>query len=414
MPSGEIEFVAYGSLNIYITGNPQITFFKSVYRRHTNFAIESIEQTFIQIPQFGKKTSITLSKNGDLVHNMYALVTLPILQSPNFYIYGVGNALFKKIELSIGSFIIDTHYSDWLNIWNELTTDTGKIIGYDRMVYNYYNKPSVSSITCYVPLQFWFNRNPGLALPLVALQFHDITLNFEFETMELLSNNAATSATNLDCRIYANFIYLDIDERRLFSQHSHEYLIEQVQYNEFTISSGISFYNAKLNFKLPIKELIWIHTPSLISTYGMYDYSCANPNTLDMHTFTNGKLTMNGSDRFVERNADYFYLLQNYQHHTHVPRTQFIHKTYNDNLTELTSGYYRNYIYTYSFALEPENHQPNGCCNFSRLKNAELQLKYDITSSYYSYNYTRVLKVFAVNYNILKVSNGMAGLILSN
>ena len=414
MPTGVIDLVAYGTFDTHLTANPQITFFRTVYRRHTNFAIESIEQTFTQYPQFGKKTSLTLTKNGDLVNNMYALVTLPANISTTYYIYGVGNALFKKIDVTIGGFVIDTHYSDWLNIWGELTTEEGKLIGYDKMVSNYYQQTQANSSTCYVPFRFWFNRNPGLALPLVALAYQDVQFLFEFETMENLSNNTLTSSANtLNCRIYADYIFLDTEERRLFGQNMHEYLIDQVQYNEFQVASGSSFYNAKLNFNLPVKELIWVHTPTTTTDYGNFDYSCNGTSTPDMHTFTSGKLVVNGSDRMPERFADYYYLVQNYQRHTRVPRTSIVHNTYDDSLTLKTNAPYRNYIYTYSFALEPENHQPSGNCNFSKLKNAELQLKYNAIA-YFDYTYSRKLKVFAVNYNVLKIGSGMAGLAYSN
>ena len=415
MPSGVIDFVAYGSLDTHLTSNPQITYFKTVYRRHCNFAVESIEQTFTQVPQFGKKTSLTLSKNGDLVDKMYALVTFPANTNSPYYIYGLGNALFKKIELSIGGFVMDTHYSDWLNIWSELTTTDGHTVGFDKMVYNYYGQSQSSSFTCYVPFQFWFNRNPGLALPLVALAYQDVQLIFEFETMENLSNGQLTSSGNtLNCRIYADYVFLDTEERRIFGQSMHEYLIDQVQYNEFLVASGSTFYNAKLNFNLPLKELIWVHTPTSATNYGFFDYSCSGTSKTDMHTFTRGKLVLNGSDRIPERYADYFYLVQNYQRHTRIPRTNIIHTTYNNSLVSQNSNApYRNYIYTYSFALDPENHQPSGNCNFSRVKSSELQLKYDAIT-YFTYSYERKLKVFAVNYNILKIGSGMAGLAYSN
>jgi hypothetical protein len=416
MPTGVVDLVAYGSLDTYLTGNPQITFFKTVYRRHSNFAIESVEQTFTQKPQFGKKTIITISKIGDLLQNMYALITLPALTDPsNYYYYGVGNLVIKKIDLLIAGTVIDTHYADWLNIWGELTNCDEKAVAYDKMVYNYFNITGVSSsFTCYVPLQFWFNRNPGLALPLIAIQGNEIQLAFEFEEWSNLYKNAGATqaAGDLDCRIFGDFVFLETEERRKIAQSTHEYLIDQVQYNEFLVASGSTFYNAKLKFNLPVKELIWVHSPTILSNYGGFDYSYNGGTILDSHTFTSGKLVINGSDRMSERYADYFYLVQNFQRHTRVPRTDFVHTTYNNIFTK-QNGQYRNYIYTYSFSLDPEIHQPSGVCNFSRIKSSELQLKYNNTS-YTDFAYSRMLKVFAVNKNILKIGGGVVGVIYSN
>jgi hypothetical protein len=409
MPSGVIDYVAYGSLDTHLTGNPQITYFKTVYRRHCNFAIESIEQTFIQQPQFGKKTIVQLAKLGDLVQNMYLEITLPQLPTSPNYIYGVGNAVIKSVELSIGGFVIDHHYSDWLNIWSELTTDAGILLGYDTMVGNFYNRYGSNEITFYVPLMFWFNRNPGLALPLVAIQYSEVQLIFEFNPVSILSSSMLTTS-QLKCRLYCDYIFLDTDERRIFGQSMHEYLIEQLQYVEHKITAGTRYYPAKLEFNLPVKELIWCNSSSNVALngndYGLFDYS------LDAlgsdHSFTSGKLTFGSGNRFIERDADYFYLVQNYQRHTHGPRTSKIHTTYDGTFTKLNTNPFRNFIYTYSFALDPENHQPSGSCNFSRLNGVQLQLNYPNTT----YDFT--LKVFAINYNILKIGSGMAGLAYSN
>ena len=183
MGGGLMQLVAYGAQDIYLTGNPQITFFKVVYRRHTNFSMEAIEQTFSGSPDFGRKVYCTISRNGDLIHRVYLQVKLPAVTaatgSYHRWVNYVGHALIKNVEIEIGGQRIDKHYGDWLHIWNELSQTAGKQQGYQNMVGNVDKlyRPvgagkSTPATTLFIPLQFWFCRNPGLALPLIALQYH--------------------------------------------------------------------------------------------------------------------------------------------------------------------------------------------------------------------------------------------------
>ena len=429
MGGGLMQLVAYGAQDIYLTGNPQITFFKVVYRRHTNFAVESIEQTFNGQADFGKRITATISRNGDLIQQMYLEVVLPICTSvttstSNVWTYGVGNALVKQAEIEIGGQLIDRQYGDWMNIWTELTTTAGKRAGYDNMVGN--NKPSDAakqtggvSLTnvnrLYVPLQFWFNRNPGLALPLIALQYHEVKLNLELRASSELINTVAASSIvvpSLSCKLYVDYVYLDTDERRRFAQVSHEYLIEQVQFTgSESISATDNNKNVTLNFNHPVKELIWVHVPTSNATVGYasgnrwFNYSGTNGSTTDIDSFTSALLQLNGHDRFSVRFADYFRKVQNYEHHTRVPRVG-INLDSDDNRNQ--------YIYSYSFALSPEEHQPSGTCNFSRIDNAVLQLKYGADTGFLAQTAAMNLNIYAVNYNVLRIMSGMGGLAYSN
>jgi len=433
-----MQLVAYGAQDIYLTGNPQITFFKVVYRRHTNFAVESIEQTFNGTADFNKRVTATVSRNGDLIQQMYLEVTLPVVASAagatsNVWTYGVGNALVSQAEIEIGGQLIDRQYGDWMNIWTELTIPAGKRDGYDNMVGNVINNLSstgpddeqcggVSSETItrlYIPLQFWFNRNPGLALPLIALQYHEVKLNLNIRQFSDLINTdvSPTSTPTLGCKLYVDYVYLDTDERRRFAQVSHEYLIEQVQFTGTqTIPSGTTSQNVTLNFNHPVKELIWAHTTSAHATSGLnasngsrwFNYSGSN--TESVESFKTGLLQLNGHDRFYVRYADYFRKVQNYERHTRVPRV-------GTDLIGLGSEYdakssLRQYIYSYSFALSPEEHQPSGTCNFSRIDNAVLQLTYNSTVE--TYLQALNLNIYAVNYNVLRIMSGMGGLAYSN
>jgi hypothetical protein len=455
MGGGLMQLVAYGAQDIYLTGNPQITFFKVVYRRHTNFAVESIEQTFNGQVDFGKRVTATISRNGDLIQQMYLEAVLPKLANGTYgtnctWTYGIGNAMINKAEIEIGGQLIDRHYGDWMNIWTELTVPAGKRNGYDNMVGNALlasseqgsswdadDNNSSTKYRVYVPFQFWFNRNPGLALPLIALQYHEVKLNLELRPItDLVQGQSITVAGSLvSCKLYVDYIYLDTDERRRFAQVSHEYLIEQVQFTgSQTIPAGTTTQNITLNFNHPVKELVWAHVTSnhstaysattpLVGSGSWFNYSGADSTAAGgigssgIDSFTTGLLQLNGHDRFYVRYADYFRKVQNYEHHTRVPRV-------GGDLTGTTAdniqGSLRQYIYSYSFALSPEEHQPSGTCNFSRIDNAVLQLGYGTDPLTGAVNAPALAKssmnlnIYAVNYNVLRIMSGMGGLAYSN
>jgi hypothetical protein len=458
---GLMQLVAYGAQDTYLTGNPQITFFKVVYRRHTNFALESIEQTFNGSANFGKKVTCTISRNGDLIHRVYLQATLPAVQLQSSdgsgamfrWLDQVGHNLIRHVEVEIGGQKIDKHYGDWLAIWNELTQEAGKVDGYARMIGDVpsmcatktwftggtgiacptncagaapVNLGSASSscapeYTVYVPLQFWFCRNPGLALPLIALQYHEVKINLEFndlrnmmwESVNLTGGaiqNRIAATGIASASLYVDYVFLDTDERRRFAQVSHEYLIEQLQF-----TGGESVTSAankiKLNFNHPCKELVWVvQRDSFVSCaaadvsgfYGMQpfnysdwqaDYSAGYPGVeLGSNPVVAAKIQLNGHDRFSERDGSYFELVQPYQHHTNVPTTHGIN--------------------VYSFALKPEEHQPSGSCNFSRIDNATLILT--LSQRTIGSGNTAQVRVYAINYNVLRVMSGMGGLAYSN
>jgi hypothetical protein len=372
MGGGLMQLVAYGAQDIYLSGNPQITFFKVVYRRHTNFSMESIQQTFNGSAGFNRKVTCTISRNGDLISRVYLQATVTNTRANT--IVGAGHKLIKSVEVEIGGQRIDKHYGDWLAIWNELTQTQGHWEGYEKMttvapgVVDGTNTTPTTT-TLYVPLQFWFCRNPGLALPLIALQYHEVKINIEFGE-DLSPTDYPNTVTLNDASLYVDYIYLDTDERRRFAQVSHEYLIEQLQFTgDETASTKI-----KLNFNHPVKELIWVAKDT------------ADVGVFAAGAYTDAKLQLNGHERFSVRDRSYFELVQPYQHHERVP----VDKN----------------ISVYSFALKPEEHQPSGTCNMSRIDNATLNLGTPLPNTN--------IKVFAVNYNVLRVMSGMGGLAYSN
>ena len=491
MGGGLLQLVAYGAQDIYLTGNPQITFFKVVYRRHTNFSMEAIENVFNGTPGFGKRVTAQISRNGDLIHRMYVQIQLPGLLAGSKWVDYVGQRVLLDVEIEIGGQRIDKHYSYWLYIWNELALPVGKAPSYRKMVgaqpnygsftasglagyfgttatslqqmsaglniegqnllfgYSNLNGTNVSGISSggsavanlFVPLEFWFNRNVGLALPLIALQYHEVKINIDFEQLAncLMYNGSggnggsASTSTSVASDLYkaslwVDYIYLDTDERRRFAQLSHEYLIEQLQWTgdeSITFSStATTQYRYKMNFNHPTKEIVWVFQRD--AAVGLnnsnnwinfaaegpnapvpdaYTYNWGNLNTVDESQGTN--IQLNGQDRFYAREGSYFSLVQPYQHH------------------ENTGG--NPGINVYSFALKPEEHQPSGTLNFSRIDTAYLNLK---LAPMYAGNGTNAaggaasfagsnvvtgkIKVFAVNYNVLRIMSGMGGLAYSN
>jgi hypothetical protein len=531
MGGGLMQLVAYGAQDVYLTGNPQITFWKVSYRRHTNFAMESIEQTFNGQADFGRRVTCTISRNGDLAYRTYLQVTLPEVgnTSASDSIYArwldcPGEQLISQVEVEIGGQRIDRQYGDWMHIWNQLTLSADQKRGYDKMIGNttqltYVTDPSFAAVdgpcdssaprqvcaprmalpetTLYVPLQFWYCRNPGLALPLIALQYHEVKINLDLRPIDeclwactsmgtgvntgSAKHTASYQQSLVAASLYVDYVFLDSDERRRMAQKPHEYLIEQLQFTGDE-SVGSSSNKIKLNFNHPCKELIWVVQPDanvdycesvengkdLFKVFGAQPFNYtdaidalpnaihafAGPGTasagefiasnkfkdagageaatnaaagggwwadpranmastqasnvsdagvfvlaetaLDLHCWgenpvVTGKLQLNGQDRFSEREGTYFDLVQPYQAHTRSPDTG---------------------INVYSFALRPEEHQPSGSCNFSRIDNATLQLV--LSNATVESTNTAKVRVYATNYNVLRVTSGMGGLAYSN
>ena len=395
MGGGLLQLVAYGAQDVYLTGNPQITFFKSIYRRHSNFSMENIECLFNGKVGFGQRVVCSLPRNGDLVHRMYLKMTVSKLnQSPignHNYKDFLAYRLVEYISIEIGGQEIDKHYREWMFIWNELTILTGKKEGFYKMIlagghlYQTFSPllGNANDETMYLPLNFWFCQNPGLALPLIALQYHEVKLIVKFaentdfiytlqdSSYYLLSPNPAYPQPTLTASLLVDYIFLDTDERRRFAQLSHEYLIEQVQYNGNDVidTDTQTSYNIPIRFNHPVKELIWLITGGNdwinISEDGSLDGFFDEDN---IHVLKKIKLMLNGQDRFAERDAEYFESVQSYQHHTNSPFYARIKPTY---MTELFIRY--NYG-CYSFALKPEEHQPSGTLNFSRIDTAVLNV----------------------------------------
>lgn len=286
MAGGIIQLVAYGYQDVYLTNNPQITFFKIVYRRHTNFSQEIFEQDIKRNTEkvdFGTIVNARLFRLGDLMTNMYLKIVLNGFDinkegqegAKAAYVRRLGHALIREIEVSIGGVAIDRHYGIWLDIWHELTYKGKTNRGYDIMIGDVpemtrYDDTPRPEFTLYIPFRFWFNRHVGLAIPFIAIQYHEIYIRLKFEEKEklIVRNDAFDNFDEihfLQASLLINYIYLDTEERRKFAYVGHEYLIEQIQFFQ---DDGIinPVFREQLDFNHPTKELYWVLKPGQYNT----------------------------------------------------------------------------------------------------------------------------------------------------
>jgi len=404
MPGGILQLNNYGAEDILLTGNPQMTFFKTLYKRHSNFAMESLSQTIEGSINFGNTLYVTLNKAGDLIRGLTLEINLPELLPPNsnYIWYGYTNnvvcSIIKSITISIGGQVIDKHFGEWYDILDEFQNNKNKHI-YGKYNSEFSIRNNNKSQTLYLPLKFWFCKNIGNALPLISLLHSDITLAIELrELKEIIKTDATvwslprTTGNNLDIKLWAEYIYLEKNEKLIFSSSKHEYLIEQLQFTgEDTLFSGLLSYNFNLYFKHPIKEILWVIIDNINSSIdpkqGNNFLKYTNIKNQNSDTFKSADIKINGVAIFPERPANYFRQILPLQHHEYIPKK---------------------HIYIYSFALSPEQHQPSGTMNFSLIDNAYLELKFNQSGIGSSTN-SRV-KIYAINYNILKIMSGQASL----
>jgi len=430
MTGGLLQLAAYGAQDIYLTGNPQITYFVGVYRRYTNFAVQSIPQYFIGNADFGQKVYILVDRIGDLINQMFLRIKLPDISKYNYndeygnlveyyWVNSIGHAIIKIIDVEIGGVIIDRQYGLWMEIWGELTTPVGKKAGYNSMIGKSdfpINLDNGGPLDLYVPMYFWFCRNVGLSLPLIAIQSQEIRFNVTFRQYEelvisstgvpLIPNNNPLEIVQAWMDI--DYIFLEDDERKIFAKNNHQYLIEQLQvYATSLTSNGLRQdptdpnkmtripdlnQNVLLNFNHPVKELYWvIQNSTVLSVYPFggnewYNFSTQsykNGKVNGTDPMLKGKLIFEGQELFNTKDAKFFRTVVPYQRHTNVPN---------------------NFIYIYSFSLNPEDFQPSGSCNFSRIDSQLLYL--EISDQLID----PIITIFATNYNILNISGGLCGI----
>ena len=419
MGGGLMQLVAYGAQDVYLTGNPQITFFKVVYRRHTNFSMECIEQTWSGSHLVDGKCVATISRNGDLIHKMHLQLNI----GNNNNLKAICD-LIVDAEVEIGGQSIDKQSGAFMQAWNELTHTCGidgsaARNGDGTLFQKMSGNVNFRNQSRFIPLNFWFCKNAGLALPLIALQYHEV---------KVILNHTLTAAYGggvvSDNTLWVDYIYLDTDERRRFAQVSHEYLIEQVQ--EQTLQGGKSG-DHELRFNHPVKELIWFAIePAPILNMPRITLPVVQHGDIANANYT---LKLNGHDRFSARPHTYFSRVQIYQHHSGDggDNSSYTLHTAPENfpaIADLKNGLISDSICVYSFALNPEEHQPSGTCNFSRIDTAELNSSQVIAVDTDDNLEDRGVndasdivltsRIVAINYNVLRIMSGMGGLAYSN
>jgi hypothetical protein len=429
MTGSLVQLVAIGAQDVALTGDPEITFFSSLYRPYINFAMEEQPQSFTGTQDFGGEVQLSVNRNGDLIMQSLLEVTLPAVQvtgdNATFqWAPMIGNTLIKHVIVEIGGVDIDKHWGDFYNIWNELTIPEEKREGYNTMIGQQnmkYNKTDPADIVVYedglqtplasqpattlqIPLQFWFCTNSGLALPLIALQYHDVRFKLQIrpitELYRLTGNNVVIVGGTphiQNMRIWINYVVIDNAERKVIAKEPAEYLITQLQRLDESITQ--STYSFNLHFNHPCKELIWTIQENYVVAANVNDWTnweVANDTYAGYDPTINGVpgddpittalLKINGNDRFTTRTGDYFNKTQPYYFHSRVPKS--------------------NGVFVYSFALKPEEYQPGGTCNFSRIDNAQLQV---VMKNINTLNPGKGY-IYAINYQLFRIASGMGGI----
>lgn len=472
MGGGVIQLVAVGAQDQFISGSPEISYFKMVYKRHTNFSMESVRQTFNTKPTLDlKENTFTcrINRVADLLQEIFLSIELPdIYSSTKFrfrWIPNIANYIIKSCSVRIDTQLIDQSWGEWMDIWNELSLSADKRDGYNRLTgnideftsprilepyieinnnnisYTYYpegtrNSPSIKKRRLFLPLPFWFTKNPGLALPLIALQYQHIDITIELRGIEELYQlylpsqiyvspseyrrlSTVTTITDMinsdvifneinddvsiqrflvplgesyintsniidiDAYLECNFIFLDESERRNIAVNSHDYLIERVQRieREGLINQG----TIDLILQNPIKEIIWVARRSDISTTNKWNDFTDNGSQI----LKTAKMIWNGMERFEDKSPEYFNYMQPFQYHTRCPRDG---------------------IYVYSFALHPEKSQPSGSFNASTINKIQMYVTTNPPSDAYEYEFV----FYAIYYNVFRVMSGSGGMVFAN
>jgi len=449
MPAGGglLQLVATGKQDLFLTGNPQISFFKMVYRRHTNFATESQPMYFDGTPNFGQRITCLIPRRGDLLGRVYLDITLPQIRDTSgnvlSYTNSIGHALIQEITFEVGEQEIDRQTGEWMEIWTQLTTPAGQRAALNEMIgriepYNVVDiSPGSSSdgLRLLIPLQFYFCNNPGLYLPLLALQYSPIRINITLRPLQQLfwvpppvppptdAPWRPACSTQVDCTsqisnmmLWGEYVYLDTEERRRFVSGSHEYIIEQVQYTPpYALTAQQNTATISIDFNHPIKEFMFVvQRDEMINRNEWFNYSnlaIGEVTPLAVQPYLNStspsgrldlissaKLQLDGYDRFMARGPQYFRLEQPYEHHTSTPVNSF--------------------IYNYSFALRPEDIQPTGTMNASRIDSIVWQIEMNtalsnpLIPSWQQRGNCRIM-VYGHNYNVFRVINGFGGLLFT-
>lgn len=429
---------AKGPQDININYKPELTFFKGGHKRHTPFAIGEMETIPTGVTGFGRPMNFKIERNGDLLHKVYWKFELPAIELNNglnpaaddafYWTNSIGHASIDRVEVRIGGHVFDSHTGEFLEIWETISAPPEKrcaeMIGYSDSISGLMDYARKKQFI-YTPLQFWFNRFIEQSLPLIALQYHEVHIQVTTKRLEELgvetgafigntsfSNPAVGPAPTLhNAGLLCNYVFLDTLERRAFARQQHEYLIDQVQFtgSESHANIDAGTQSITLNYNHPTKQLIWVcqrddvlnkATPfqgndwfnwsGPIETIETYPGSGVN---LEFTTepILSAKIVLNGHERTIDHPAAYYRTVQMHQHHSRV---------------------IDRYIYTYSFAIQPQLKEPTGTLNLSRIDNTIVRLTFPTGNG--TGGWIGSIRFYARSFNLMKISSGMAGLYYAN
>ena len=467
MATGSVAHInAKGDQDGYLTVDPEVTHFKGMFKRHTSYAIQHLQQSFSGSTDWGTQVTLQYIRQGDLVLDMYLEVELEKLPVGWSYVNEIGHAMIEKVMVQIGAVDIDCHYGEYMHICNEISSEQGKRLGptigrFDtedelRAWSQGLGGKNGKTQVMFIPLKFWFNNNYAQALPSIALQYHMTIFKVDFRNIESLVYRTSEAlpgdlaagyfpSPKLMAKFTVNNVYLDETERTAFANLEHTYLIQQLQrMNQHSTSPTLTQSNIKLHFNHPVAEILFVmQSKQAKKALRHFDYSHAVTNRA-MVADANGdvnevqyrqhsdpietaSLSFNGHERFRETQALWWRDVVMRKHHNRLPTINtggdFGPSTEQVNVDagKLTDNVNdNNYIYSMCFSKTPDDWKPSGSANFSRLDNPQLTLTHkafdDATmdSPYGSEVAGSDITIYVKNYNVFIVKNGVSGIRYSN
>lgn len=397
MKGALIQLLAKGKQDdLFITSNPQLSSFKNVYTKFNDYAKFEADHPFDGQINFGKTVTATIDKIGDLLNDVYLEFRLPPTGELNVsWINSIGLYIIKNIRLIIGGVVIDELTPEFIDAHYRHNVLYGRYISFISMINNISNHRSNSNTgenILYLPLPFWFTKTLGDSLPIIKLGMMDIKIEITFKTLnECLfdgtSDNLNLDLSILECRLYTEMIYLsDKDRVGFLNKKRLDYIIEQRQYVIYDINNNQKQLNVKLNFNNQVKQLFWTYRDDYFKSIKKWNTFALRSGNDELEPLYKINITLNGQDRTKSRYAKYYRLMQPFKNHTS------------------SDG---DYFYFFSFCERPSETQPNGYLNLSKIDNPYINFEFADNIN------PGTLYLYAVSYNILRIENGMAGIMFS-
>ena len=407
MGSGTIQLLSRGKQDGFLIGNPQMTHFRKVFKRHTPFAIEHQEILFDNMPEFGGKSVATMPLVADAVTHCYMRIQLPAMMyngSSVSWLNHSAYALIKKVSVEIGGCVIDEYTGNELHVMHQLTTKESKKEGMMAMTgeYVYYSQmvQNKGPLTLYLPLPFWFSRDASQALPLCALRNQEVTISVTLHELEemfdptILKNTPYfqpdTTVEVTQCQLFGHFITLGKEEKQQFVSKPIDYLIDQVQrVSTHMIDASTSSSMISLPFTFPTKTLLWwVQSADRLAVNDRFTYSVpsAEDDSHEVDALSTCRILMNGVERLDTQPAAYYRMIQPYYHTDVIPTNTF--------------------VYQYAFGLKPFGSTPSGHANLSIIDTTQLE----VVKSEDAQGKQLSVHVMSICHNILHIEQGRASL----